>query len=300
VGYVASVIDITDVRRAQEEALSRQKLESLGVLSAGVAHDFNNLLGSIIAEADLAEQALAAGELARELKVDSSAGEHVERIKAISFRASGIVRQLMIYSGQERGDIEALDVSEVVAEMLDLLKASISKRALLKADLNKNLPMVLGNVPQIRQVVMNLVLNASEAVGEKGGAVHVTTSLVNQPISLGGSATLPTGECLQLEVTDTGCGMSEEVQAKVFDPFYTTKSPGRGLGMAVVHTIVRNHGGAVKLTSALGRGTTVQVVLPWCTYQAAKQDGAITVPALQHHANGKKRTMPTKTARAGF
>ena len=281
-GYVASVIDVTDVKRAQEEELARQKLESLGVLSAGIAHDFNNLLGSVIAEAGLAEAELAA---------DSSPHEQIRRIKSIAFRATEIVRQLMIYSGQEKGDIELLDLSQVVEEMLELLKISISKRALLKTDLAKNLSAVPGNAPQIRQIVMNLVLNASEAIGEKGGVIHITTSRVRlEPhAALDGRASLPAGDYLQLEVADTGCGMLEDLQAKVFDPFYTTKSAGRGLGLAVVQTIVRNHGGAIKVTSALGRGTIVRILLP-CADQPAKQETTVAILAPPNRTANKAST----------
>ena len=272
-GYVASVVDVTDIKRGQEEELARQKLESLGVLSAGIAHDFNNLLGSVIAEAGLAEAGLAA---------DSSPDEQIRRIKSIAFRATEIVRQLMIYSGREKGEIELLDLSQVVDEMLELLKISISKRALLKIDLAKNLSVIPGNAPQIRQIVMNLVLNASEAIGERGGVIHVTTSRVRLKPDLGDRASLPAGDCLQLEVADTGCGMSKEVQAKLFDPFYTTKSAGRGLGLAVVETIVRNHGGAIKVTSTLGRGTIVRILLP-CANQPARQETAIAIWAPPNH-----------------
>jgi len=284
-GYVASIVDVTDVKRAQEEELARQKLESLGVLSGGIAHDFNNLLGSVIAEAELAE---AEAESAEEDPANSFPGEHIQKIKAIAFRAAEIVRQLMIYSGREKGDFEGLDISQVVEEMLELLKASISKRALLRTDLDKNLLAVLGNAPQIRQIVMNLVLNASDAIGENGGVIHVSTSHVrlNPRIALSERTSLRNGDYLQLEVADTGCGMSEDVQAKVFDPFYTTKSAGRGLGLAVVQTIVRNHGGAIKVTSALGRGTTVRILLP-CADQPAKEEATIAMLAPPNHAGNK-------------
>ena len=197
----------------------------------------------------------------------------------------------MIYSGQEKGAIELLDLSQVVEEMLELLKISISKRALLKTDLAKNLSAAPGNAPQIRQIVMNLVLNASEAIGEKGGVIHITTSRVRlEPhAALDGRASLPAGDYLQLEVADTGCGMSEDLQAKVFDPFYTTKSAGRGLGLAVVQTIVRNHGGAIKVTSALGRGTIVRILLP-CADQPAKQETTIAILASPNRTANKAST----------
>ena len=167
-GYIGSDIDITDLKRAQVEAVERQKLESLGVLTSGIAHDFNNLLGSVLADAELAELEVSAG---------SSPVEQIQRIKAVAVRAAEIVRELMIYSGQDQADLGSVDLSRLVEEMLELLKVSISKHAVLKTDLRQSLPAVHGNAAQIRQVVMNLIINASEALGEKDGVIHVTTSL---------------------------------------------------------------------------------------------------------------------------
>ena len=166
--------------------------------------------------------------------------------------------------------VEPVDLSRLLEEMLELLKVSVSKQIDLKIELDKKLPAVLGNAAQIRQVVMNLVINASEAIGSKEGVIHISTSLV---IREAGSAVTdatdsPTGDYVRLEVSDTGCGMTEEVSAKIFDPFFTTKFAGRGLGLAVVQGIVRAHGGAVNLVSAPGRGATFQVLLP-CTSMRA-------------------------------
>jgi PAS domain S-box-containing protein len=254
--------DITDSRRAQEEALARQKLESLGVLAGGIAHDFNNLLGGILAEAELVETDLPAG---------SSAGEEIERIKAVAIRGAEIVRQLMIYAGHDQTHrVEPLDLSELVKDMLQLLKVSISKQAVLNADLDKNLPVVWGNAPQIRQVVMNLLINASEALGEKEGVINVVTGHVS------GGKDLPDGDYIRLEVSDTGCGMTEEAKAKIFDPFFTTKFAGRGLGLAVVQGIVRAHGGAIYLVSTPGQGTTFQVLLSCTPKRGFETQSAIT------------------------
>ena len=159
-GYIGSAIDVHDLKRTQEEALARNKLESLGVLSAGIAHDFNNLLGSILAQAELAESNLPPGTTVAE----------IPQIKAVAIRAAEIVRELMIFSGQDRVDLDLVDVSQLVEEMLELLKISISKHAVLKTDLGKDLPAVMGNATQLRQMVMNLILNASEAIGERGMA----------------------------------------------------------------------------------------------------------------------------------
>jgi two-component system, cell cycle sensor histidine kinase and response regulator CckA len=239
--------DLTDMRRAQAEAFVRQKLESVGVLAGGIAHDFNNLLGSILTEAELVEADLAAG---------LSPHEEIARIKKVAIRGAEIVRELMIYAGQDQqGGEEAFDLSQVTAEMLELMKVSISKRAVLKIDLGKNLPLIWGKASQIRQVLMNLVMNASEAIGENEGTIEVATSRVG-------------ANYVRLDVSDSGCGMTEAIKAKIFDPFFTTKFVGRGLGLAVVQGIVRAHGGGLDVRSAPGLGATFQVLLP-CTSKKA-------------------------------
>jgi len=251
-GYIGSRIDITDLKRNQEETLARQKLEDLGVLAGGIAHDFNNLLGSVLAETELVEADLAAG---------LSPHEEIERIKTVAIRGAEIVRELMIYAGQDQTSaFESVDLSRLTAEMLELMKVSTSKHAVLKSNLDKNLPRVWGNAPQIRQVLMNLVINASEAIGEKGGTIEITTSLVT-----GGAGSA--GDYVRLEVSDNGCGITQEAKAKIFNPFFTTKLVGRGLGLAVVHGIVRAHGGAIEIESAPGQGATFRVTLP-CTSAA--------------------------------
>jgi PAS domain S-box-containing protein len=246
-GYIGSGIDINDLKRTQEEALARQKLEDLGVLAGGIAHDFNNLLGTILAEAELVDAHLDAG---------SSPREEIERIKTVAVRGAEIVRELMIYAGKDQGGVfELVDLSRLAAEMLELIKVSISKHAVLKSNLDKNLPPVLGSAPQIRQVFMNLVINASEAIGDQEGVIQITTSrATDRPGS--------SGDCVLLEVSDNGCGMTPEAKAKIFDPFFTTKFAGRGLGLAVVHGIVRAHRGAIEIETAPGRGATFRVSLP--------------------------------------
>jgi two-component system, cell cycle sensor histidine kinase and response regulator CckA len=282
-GYIGSDIDITDLKRAQVEAVERQKLESLGVLTSGIAHDFNNLLGSVLADAELAELEVAAG---------SSPAEQIGRIKGVAVRASEIVRELMIYSGQDQADLGSVDLSRLVEEMLELLKVSISKHAVLKTDLRQNLPAVRGNAAQIRQVVMNLIINASEALGEKDGTIHVTTSLAGSGRNLNSLSTnsVPKGDYLRLEVSDTGCGIAKEQQARVFDPFFSTKFAGRGLGLAVVHGIVRAHAGAIHLSSTPGQGTTFQVLLPFAARGPAR-NVAVSVPDLATGTNVAPATL---------
>jgi PAS domain S-box-containing protein len=246
-GYIGSCIDITELRRSQQEALARQKLEDLGVLARGIAHDFNNLLGSILAEAELVEDELAEG---------LSPDDGIARIKTVAIRGAEIVRELMIYAGQDQTNVvEQVDLSRLAAEMLELMKVSISKNVVLKLELDKNLPAVLGSASQIRQVLMNLVINASEAIGEKEGTIQVTTSRVTG------------GDYVRLEVSDSGCGLTEEARAKIFDPFYTTKFAGRGLGLAVVQGIVRAHNGTIDVVSLPGQGATFRVLLA-CSSEA--------------------------------
>jgi signal transduction histidine kinase len=155
--------------------------------------------------------------------------------------------------------------------MLQLLKVSISKHATLEAELGADLPAVHGSAAQIRQVVMNLVANASEALGGRTGRIRVTTSLVRVGSNAGviRAATVPAGDYVKLEVSDTGSGMSPEMQTRIFDPFFTTKSPGHGLGLAVVQGIVRSHFGAMNIVSSASQGTSFEVLLP-CADQSAQ------------------------------
>src|SRR4029453_5592190 len=161
--------DVTDARRAQEDAFARQKLESLGTLASGIAHDFNNLLGAMLAQAEMATGELATG---------SHADEALKQIRQVPIRGSEIVRQLMIYAGKESEVPGLVNVSRVVEEMLGLLRVSLSKHAALETDLSQDLPAVRGGAAQLRQIVMNLVINASEAIGDRDGMIRVTTSRV--------------------------------------------------------------------------------------------------------------------------
>ena len=167
----------------------------------------------------------------------------------------------MVYAGRESEVVGLVDVSRIVKDTLELLKVSVSKRAVLETDLGQNLPAILANAAQVRQIVMNLVTNASDALGERDGVIRVTTRCVkvgrNSP-----EDGLANSDHLQLEVSDTGRGMAPETQAKVFDPFFTTKSAGRGLGLAVVHGIVRDLGGTILIASEPDKGATFQVLLP--------------------------------------
>jgi PAS domain S-box-containing protein len=289
---LAMVEDITEARRAQDEMLRRQKLESLGVLAGGIAHDFNNLLGGILAQAELLESEMRVGPPSQE----------IQTIRTSVIRGSEIVRELMIYAGCDTRDLDPVDISLLVEEMLELLKISLSKRSILEIDLGKNLPPLRGHAPQIRQIVMNLIMNASEAIGDSDGVIKVTTShIIGGPILVSNNVSkLGEGDYIRLEVSDTGAGMTEEVKAKIFDPFFSTKFAGRGLGLAVVQGIVRAHGGVIDLVSVPGHGTTFHVFFPVLPSPLARVQDAISSVGMEGsngdpEAKVAKRSTPWTT-----
>jgi PAS domain S-box-containing protein len=252
---VGATQDITDVRHAQEESFARQKLESLGTLASGIAHDFNNFLSSVLFQAEVGLEECVAG-LYPETELKA--------IRNVAIRGSEIIRQLMIYTGEDSEFKELVDVSPIVEGMFELLKFSVSKHARLEIDLGRDLPAVGANEAQLRQVVMNLVMNASDAIGEGTGVIRVATSgvKVGHDSLAARPNRLAEGDYVQLEVADTGRGIPSEVRTKVFDPFFTTKTSGHGLGLAIVDGIVRGLGGTIHLTSELGKGTTFRILLP--------------------------------------
>jgi PAS domain S-box-containing protein len=278
-GWIAVVTDITNARRAQEESMVREKMQSLGTLASGIAHDFNNLLSGVLAQADLA---LA------EYKAGSSPEEELKTIQNAAVRGSEIVRQLMIYAGKENEVAGLVDVSRVVKEMIELLRVSVSKHAKLASDLGHDLPAVPGSPAQLRQIVMNLVINASDAIGDRDGVIRVTTRHVRVDRTAVLSKGVSEGNYVQLEISDTGVGMSPETQASIFDPFFTTKSAGRGLGLAVVRGIVRTLRGAIQLASEPGRGTTFQVLLPCAEAPVETTADPIARAERAAHASGDR------------
>ncbi|RUQ31308.1 MAG: response regulator [Candidatus Competibacteraceae bacterium] len=259
-----SVTDITERKWAEEKRLQMerqmqqtQKLESLGVLAGGIAHDFNNLLTIILGNASLALD---------EMPSLSPARDSLKAIEATSLRAAELCRQMLAYSGKGRFVIENIRMNDLIGEMISLLKASISKKAILNLNLKEPLPPLRGDPSQIRQVLMNLVFNASEAIGEHGGVITISTGMMecsNEDISeIYLDDNLTEGLYVWLEVSDTGCGMDHETQRRIFEPFFTTKFTGRGLGLSAVLGIVRGHKGALKVYSEPGRGTTFKVLFP--------------------------------------
>jgi len=253
-GYIGTTIDTTELKRSHERTMAAEKLESLGVLAAGIAHDFNNLLGNVLVESEIG---LA------DIPMGSPARESIERIRMVAIRASEIVNLLTVYADGGQAELGAMDLSGLVEETLEMIRFSISKGAVLYSTLAKDLPAVRANPAQIRQVVWNLIMNAVEALDGRPGTVSVSTRL--EKIGQGAARrprNLIAGDYVRLEVSDTGRGMTEEVQARVFDPFYSTKFLGRGLGLAAVQGILRSHCGSINIESAPGKGSTFEVLLP--------------------------------------
>ncbi len=262
---VSTVVqDITHRKRQEEEhrrfesrVQHAQKLESLGVLAGGIAHDFNNLLMGILGNADVALAKLAP---------ESPGREALERIKVASKRAAELTNQMLAYSGRTRFQVEPLDLNRIVEEMMHLLRAVISKKARLQLELASELPLIEADAAQVRQVVMNLITNASDALGGGVGVIRVTTSLVDAgPALLAGcdvGERQAPGLYVSLEVADDGMGMNNATRERMFDPFFTTKFTGRGLGLAAVLGIVRGHEAVLRVDSESGQGTRFTVLFP--------------------------------------
>ncbi len=268
-GFVAFP-DITERRRAEQEKLAlerqmqqAQKLESLGVLAGGIAHDFNNLLMIILGSAELALE---------ELSPMSPGRDSIQEIESACKRAAELAQQMLAYSGKGRFVIEPIDLRKLVEETAHLLEASISKKAVLRYDFAENPSTFDGDVTQIRQVIMNLITNASEAIGEESGTITLSTGAMycdraylddlHPALQANLDQPLPVGVYSYFEVSDTGCGMHAETIEKIFDPFFTTKFTGRGLGMSAILGIVRGHKGAIKVYSEIGRGTSSKILFP--------------------------------------
>ncbi len=267
-------------KRAQEslsclEAQVRhaQKLESLGVLAGGIAHDFNNLLMGIMGNASIALE---------QVENSSPAKVSIGRIERISQHAAELTNQLLAYSGQGKFFNETINLSATVEEMVDLLEAAKSKKHTLRCNFASDLPTIEGDVAQISQVIMNLITNASEAIGDNLGTITLNTGLVAVDKEYLMDTFLcedtPEGVYTYLRVADTGCGMDPETVSRIFDPFFTTKFTGRGLGLAAVLGIVRSHKGTLKVHSKPGEGTIITVVFPCSEDQSILEPSAAAEP----------------------
>ena len=260
-GMVFSFSDITERKRLEKERQKleqqfqhTQKLESLGILAGGIAHDFNNILTVIICNCSLLQ------------KRPHLVEELVLEIETAAHRAADLCRQMLIYAGKAQPIPTKFNLKTLVEEMVKMLKATINQNVIIALDLSADIPLIKADASQIRQVVMNLIINASDAIGTEQGNISVSLAIAeiaaeqSEKDYLGKVITPDSYICLN--VTDNGCGMDEETKQRIFEPFYTTKSTGRGLGMSALLGIINAHNGALQLTSQQGFGTTFKVYLP--------------------------------------
>jgi PAS domain S-box-containing protein len=262
--YQGVAFDITERKRAEEadqlferRLLETQKLESLAVLAGGIAHDFNNILAIILGNVDLARI---------ELPPDSSVQELLAPVVGAVLRASNLTQQMLAYSGKSRFLLEQIDLNVLLRELREPIRAALGPRTQPIYELAPGLPLITADPSQLRQAVLNLAINAAEAIGDAAGAVTIRTDVRTlERADLADAYLAPdlaAGRYIVLEVADTGAGMDEATLNRIFEPFFTTKFMGRGLGLAAVLGIVRGHHGAIRVRSALGQGSTFTILLP--------------------------------------
>lgn len=245
-GIVGFIVDITGQKKAEEEKrkieiqlLKAQKLESLGVMAGGIAHDFNNILVGILGFAELT---------LLDIPEDSPFKENLREIMKAGMKAKNIIKQILTYTGQNQCNINTIKLNNLIIDMDDFIKVSVSKKSIIKYELKDDLPVIEADEAQISQIVMNLVINASESMGDKKGIIIIRTSYDK--------------DFVYLEVEDTGCGIPEEIKNKIFDPFFSTKFTGRGLGLAAVQGIVKSHKASIHVKSEKSKGTIFTVSFP--------------------------------------
>ncbi len=272
-GIVAGIIDIHEQKefekekeKMQERMHQIQKIQSLETMAGGIAHDFNNLLMAMIGSAELA---------IHELPEISPVREYLNSIITAGKRGAEMAQQMLVYAGKRKILTNRVSLNKLVEEMLQIIKSSISKKVVLKLDLAEEIPMVEGDATQLSQLIMNLVINANEAIGERSGVIIVRTSARLCDRKYLDTLFLP-GEMKEglytvLEVVDTGCGMDKETMRHIFEPFFTTKFTGRGLGLASVIGVIKSHHGGVKVYSEKGKGTTFKIFLPAVEWMEEKE-----------------------------
>jgi signal transduction histidine kinase/CheY-like chemotaxis protein len=268
-----SITDITERERTKKAMEHAQKLESLGVLAGGVAHDFNNLLVAMLGHTSLAMMRLPA---------NNPVYDHIAQAVKAAERAADLTQQMLAYSGRGHFRMQPMDLNTLLDENLHLFTSAISKNITLHKQLADGLPRVDADLGQMQQVVMNLILNGADAIGQHQGTVKITTMLYELESGDKEFAqlnyTLKPGHYIRLDVQDNGCGMDEQTLLRIFDPFFTTKQTGRGLGLAAVQGIVRGHKGGLHVTSKVGEGTTFSLMLP---VSKSVVDEFVKLPPLQ-------------------
>ena len=258
--------DVTDRKQFEEQMLATQKRESLGVLAGGLAHDFNNLLTGVMGNASLALEDVGPAHPAK---------ARLDEVLAAGERAAVLVRQMLAYAGKGRFVVQPLDLSEQVKEIVPLIRTSVPAHVRIELQLAANLPPVQADAAQMQQLLMNMLINAVEAIGLEPGSVAISTW-----------ARKSEGEPeVVLQMKDTGCGMDEDTNARIFDPFFTTKFPGRGLGLAAAHGIISGHGGSVSVESTRGQGSIFTVVFPATSVQTSETPAPTPVSGLNGRGN---------------
>jgi len=270
------VRDISERKKEEQEKhaleqqfLQAQKMESLGVLAGGIAHDFNNILAIIKGNCSLA------------MMDEKNCEAYIGKIDKATDRAAGLCRQMLTYAGKAQFTSSQINLWMLVDEMVNMLRTTLPQNVVIKPNIKSDIPFVNGDASQIRQIVMNLIINAAEAIGDNQGEIQV--SLTKEVIKGGQivndyhAKAIPPGWYDCLEVTDTGCGMDDETMQRIFEPFFTTKFTGRGLGMSAVLGIIMSHNGSLQLFSRPGQGTTFKIYLPVLINDSAEESLDLTV-----------------------
>ncbi|MBI2815149.1 MAG: hypothetical protein HYX71_12790 [Opitutae bacterium] len=266
--------DVTAAKQVEAQLRQSQKLEAIGTLAGGIAHDFNNILTGVINFTALAREDCP--------PAHPQIREFLDEVLAGGRRAKDLVRQLMLFSRNDTGGQEPVRLQPIIRETLALLRSTLPSTASMETDIAPEAPAIHGNPSQLHQVVMNVVINAAQAL--EGRVGRITVRLAPQQLTAAEAAALPglrPGPHLRLEVADTGCGMDEAVIARIYEPFFTTKEVGQGtgLGLSVVHSVVRSHGGAIAVSSSPGAGTTFGIYFPLpAAAPAGPEQGRAAIP----------------------
>ena len=258
IAYVITSRDVTERKRELVAFQEAQKMESLGILAGGIAHDFNNLLVAMLGQTSLA---------LKKLPENNSAYVNIQKAMNAAQKAADLTRQMLAYSGRGKFEVRLLNLNQLIEENLHLFQVVVPKQAEFALNLHSSLPMVEADPGQMQQIVMNLLLNAVEALESERGTITIATSelTINEDdLNLWNRANqlLQAGNYVKLTVRDDGIGMDAETAQKIFDPFFTTKFTGRGLGLAAVLGIVRGHHGGIRVSSQDGEGTMFEIIFP--------------------------------------